>query len=141
MKDLTRMKICTETGTNMGKLQPVRCGCGGNAHHDSASCWNPEQEEWMPNFWHRVICKNCGTQTKAFYTEAEAIQAWNTAMGDFPKNNIQKIDTVIPVKCEYGDKKTVFASGYICPNCYTHVAQLDKYCSECGMKLDWNNYV
>ena len=63
------------------ELNPVRCGCGGEAHHDSASCWNPEQEEWMPNFWHRVICKNRGTQTKAFYTEAEAVTAWNRAMG------------------------------------------------------------
>lgn len=62
------------------ELKPVRCGCGGEAHHDSASCWNPEDEEWMPNFWHRVICKNCGIQTKAFYTEAEAITAWNRAM-------------------------------------------------------------
>ena len=63
------------------KLKPVKCGCGGEAHHDSASCWNPEEEEWMPNFWHRVICKNCGTQTKAFYTEAEAVTTWNRAMG------------------------------------------------------------
>ena len=62
------------------KLKPVRCGCGGEAIADCARCWNPEKEEWIPNFWHRVICEKCGTQTKAFYTEAEAITAWNRAM-------------------------------------------------------------
>lgn len=62
-------------------IKIVNCGCGGEAHHDSASCWNHDEEKWMPNFWHRVICENCGTQTKSFYTEAEAITAWNKAMG------------------------------------------------------------
>lgn len=131
MKDLTRMKICTETGTNMGKLKPVRCGCGGKA----VAIGDADNNIYF------VKCDKCWISTDLFHSKAEAIGAWNRAMGDFPKTNIQKIDTVIPVKCEYGDKKTVFASGYICPNCYTHVTQLDKYCSECGMKLDWNNYV
>ena len=128
------MKICTETGINMGKLKPVRCGCGGEARICGYDTLSGESAIY-------VACSKCDISTRSFLIETEAVQAWNRAMGDFPKTNIQKIDTVIPVKCEYGDKKTVFASGYICPNCHTHVAQLDKYCSECGMKLDWNNYV
>lgn len=51
--------------------------CGREAKHYSVRCWNPEEEEWIPNFWHRVICNNCGTQTKSFYTEVEAVEAWN----------------------------------------------------------------
>ena len=119
----------------MDKLQPFRCGCGGETEVD---CYLGDLNHYDLYY---VYCKKCYIQSANYKTKDEAIQAWNLAMGDFPKNNIQKIDTVIPVKCEYGDEKTVFASGYICPNCYTHVAQLDKYCSECGMKLDWNNYV
>lgn len=120
----------------MSKLQPVRCGCGGEAEVDGYFGDLSHYDLYY------VYCKKCYIQSTFYKTKDEAIQAWNLAMGDFPKINIQKIDTVMPVKCEYyGDKKTVFASGYICPNCYTHVAQLDKYCSECGMKLDWSNYV
>ena len=115
----------------MDKLQPFRCGCGGKA----MLYVSPITTRCL------LQCESCKIETAFYDTEAEAITAWNKAMGNFPKTNIQKIDAVIPVKCEYGDEKTVFASGYICPNCYTHVVQLDKYCSECGMKLDWNNYV
>ena len=131
MKDLTRMKICTETGTNMGKLKPVRCGCGGKA----VAIGDADNNIYF------VKCDKCWISTDLFHSKVEAIQAWNLAMGDFPKTIIQKIDSVTPVKCEYGDEKVIFASGYICPNCYTHVVQLDKYCHECGMKLDWCNYV
>lgn len=79
----------------MNKKQLLPCGCGGEAYHDSASCWNPEEEEWMPNFWHRVICKNCGTQTKPFYTENEAIEAWNLAMrSDKYEHHIDHTDCI-----------------------------------------------
>lgn len=134
MKDLTRMKICMETGTNMDKLQLLPCGCGGEAHHDSASCWNPEEEEWMPNFWHRVICKNCGTQTKAFYTEAEAIEAWNKAMGK---------DIDVPAKERTYKVTDIHVDEYYCPACgaeilHDHEDKGDNYCRECGAKLDWS---
>lgn len=65
----------------MDNIKPVRCGCGGEAFHDTVRGWNPVREDALV-VWHRVICKNCGTQTKAFYTEAEAITAWNRAMGE-----------------------------------------------------------
>lgn len=132
------------------EMKPVPCGCGGEAHHDSASCWNPEEEEWMPNFWHRVICKNCGTQTKAFYTEAEAVTAWNRAMGtdvrtlmkvfaydatcavcEKKKERMSKVKTV--------EKPNVFK----CSECgqYFHRTAWGspvEYCSRCGAKLDWS---
>ena len=63
------------------EFTPVRCGCGGKAKHVTESCWNPEEEKWMPNYWNIIICENCGARTKVFYTKAEAITAWNKAMG------------------------------------------------------------
>lgn len=115
------------------KLTPVRCGCGGEAHHDSASCWNPEEEEWMPNFWHRVICKNCGTQTKAFYSEAEAVTAWNRAMGNgdkaSPVERTAKVDTR-----PFGDIDL-----HKCHHCQYYVDRSFTYCPGCGAKLDWSD--
>ena len=52
------------------ELKPVRCGCGGEVavHKQLAG----EYE---------VYCRRCFITTDNYYTEAEAIQAWNTAMG------------------------------------------------------------
>ena len=124
------------------ELKPVRCGCGGEAHHDSASCWNPEDEEWMPNFWHRVICKNCGTQTKAFYTEAEAITAWNRAMGSAEKSStVERIAKVIEHDASVTDTDgyKYHRSEYLCCVCKKKVIGGDEYCSHCGAKLEWNH--
>ena len=118
------------------ELKPVNCGCGGEAHHDSASCWNPEEEEWMPNFWHRVICKNCGTQTKAFYTEAEAIQAWNKAMGAKDINVPNKFATDTNVGNKTAKFKQV-GEFLRCGECNHIVDSGYKYCPECGSRLEF----
>ena len=115
------------------ELKPVRCGCGGEAHHDSASCWNPEQEEWMPNFWHRVVCKNCGTQTKAFYTEAEAITAWNRAMGE----RTAKVEAVEKPIIGDTEGKTIKVTS--CGNCKNTVSIFDNFCPGCGCRLIWGD--
>ena len=104
----------------------VKCRCGGEACHVSAGCWNPEKEEWMPNFWHKVICKNCGTQTKAFYTKIEAVQAWNMAMGE----RTAKVRDIIHTH-GYSDEG-------LCGNCNEDVNDLYDYCPNCGVKLDWS---
>ena len=54
------------------ELKPVKCGCGGEA-----SCY-------FTHYWGKcftVQCSECGIETKPCDTEAEAITAWNTAMG------------------------------------------------------------
>ncbi len=107
----------------MNEKQLLPCGCGGDAYHDSASCWNPEQEEWMPNFWHRVICNNCGTQTKAFYTEAEAITAWNCAMGE----------RTAKAKVNFKDENFFF--GWC--ECGQYQSSQHPYCPACGARLEW----
>ena len=65
------------------ELKPVRCGCGGEAKVESANGYDPFAEKKKPNLWYGVICRKCKIQTKSYYTEAEAIQAWNKAMGAY----------------------------------------------------------
>lgn len=108
----------------MNKKQLLPCGCGGEAHHYSTSCWNPEEEEWIPNFWHRVICKNCRTQTKAFYSKAEAVQAWNRAMGERKKGKwivISEFEDCCYIKCNQCKITQVFYYNKpltnFCPHC------------------------
>ena len=55
------------------KLKPVRCGCGGEA---KIKHW-----ETMKRPIYIVACEKCYTATRDQLTEAEAIEAWNTAMG------------------------------------------------------------
>lgn len=66
---------------NSNNLKPVNCGCGGEAKVESASGYDPFAEKRKPNLWYGVICKKCKIQTKSYYTETEAIEAWNKAMG------------------------------------------------------------
>lgn len=53
----------------MDDLKPVHCGCGGEANWD---CLDGK---------HQVGCLDCGICTKSYGTEAEAVAAWNRAMG------------------------------------------------------------
>jgi hypothetical protein len=113
----------------INELKLVRCGCGGEAHHDTVRGWNPVREDAFV-LWHRVICKNCGTQTKVFYIEAEAIEAWNKAMGakdiNVPSKNIVTIDTLTTDMNHVGYCKC----GYL-------VNAEWKYCPSCGCRLEW----
>lgn len=52
----------------------VKCGCGGEAKV-RASCFFTATDLYL------VQCKRCGTATLLKYSEAEAIEAWNKAMG------------------------------------------------------------
>ena len=54
--------------------QPVRCGCGGEAILQIIKANIYEH-------WYRILCPSCYVQTKAYYSEAEAIEVWNRAMG------------------------------------------------------------
>ena len=119
------------------ELKPVRCWCGGEAYHDTTRGWIPMREDAFV-VWHRVICKNCGTQTKAFYTEAEAIQAWNKAMGAKDINVPNKFATDTNV----GDKERTakVKEGWglaMCESCKKRVYPNDIYCSHCGARLEW----
>ena len=59
------------------ELTPVRCGCGGEAvMYDN----EVRHECGISHFV--VECQKCGIITKWHATEAEAIEAWNRAMGE-----------------------------------------------------------
>lgn len=59
-------------------LKPVPCGCGGEAvletDHDTI-------QPVAPIDWKRVRCNKCNIRTTWRRSEAEAITAWNRAMG------------------------------------------------------------
>jgi len=63
------------------ELKPVRCGCGGEA------------QVFFPftnNSVYMIECKKCGICTSAYETEAEAIEAWNRAMGK--RDDVSRIE-------------------------------------------------
>ena len=56
------------------ELTPVRCGCGGEAKTILYESYG------LPPVY-LTHCLVCGMSTRAFDTKAEAITAWNRAMG------------------------------------------------------------
>ena len=102
------------------ELKPVRCGCGGEAKTIQA----------FNKGWY-VYCPKCIMCGSFYSTEAEAITAWNRAMGATDMN--------------VGDKETVIIEpfttdmnhvGY-CKCGYLVNAEW-KYCPNCGAKLEWS---
>lgn len=57
------------------ELKPVRCGCGGEA----VLCESDKYDSF--DFTYMIYCKACGISSDVYDTEAEAITAWNRAMG------------------------------------------------------------
>lgn len=65
------------------ELKPVQCGCGGEAE----ICQKYLSGN-LPDIY--VLCGNCSIRTGEYYTEAEAIEAWNRAMGKRSGENTGK---------------------------------------------------
>ncbi len=59
------------------ELKPVKCGCGGEAR----ICSYLSREDCMMVYY--VKCEKCGIETDDLPSEAEAVKAWNTAMGAY----------------------------------------------------------
>ena len=55
-----------------------------------------------------------------------------------PKTFIIPITTVKPIYCKFISGNKFVAYTYVCPNCKSYVKENQKYCHECGMKLEWN---
>lgn len=53
------------------KLRPVRCGCGGKA----VAIGDADNNIYF------VKCDKCWISTDLFHSKAEAVEAWNRAMG------------------------------------------------------------
>ena len=122
-----------------GELQPIRCGCSG----DAIACDAP-YGKWF------VQCHNCKTGTKYFDTKEEAIETWNAAMGSNFRTLMQVF--AYDATCGVCDKKKVGKSrvknivrphGYpaegICGNCKEDLNSLYSFCPYCGSELIWED--
>ena len=57
------------------EIKPIHCGCGGEAIvHDC-----DQYDSFAMLYW--VSCEKCGITTETYDDKAEAIKAWNRAMG------------------------------------------------------------
>ena len=62
------------------ELKPVRCGCGGEA--------KVQRVRTLKSHLIVVMCTKCEIATNYYTNEAEAIQAWNCAMGSTEKSSV-----------------------------------------------------
>ena len=117
------------------ELKPVRCGCGGEAKVISYL-----SREYCKMAYY-VRCVECGTETDDLHTEAEAVQAWNRAMGAKDINVPNKERTAKVIEHDgvvTMDGRKYHHMEYLCGHCKKKVIGGDDYCSHCGCRLDWN---
>lgn len=112
-------------------MKTVKCGCGGEAYVDTLA-----QVMGVSKPWFRVVCDKCETQTDTYETEAEAIEAWNLAMGAEPETFVVPI-IASAYKIEFTTNGEIIAEGWACQNCGGYVQENDKYCKNCGCRLEW----
>lgn len=87
------------------ELKPVRCGCGGKA------------VIYVTHWWGKCYvceCEECGTASRPCTTEAEAIEAWNRAMGNRMELQTVKERTA---KAEKVDTNSPHSQIYKCCKC------------------------
>ena len=123
----------TDASVENCQPKPVKCGCGGESKIYS---WN-EEDDGIQSIHYHAICMKCGIETNAYDTEAEAITAWNKAMGE-------RTTKVEDIQVEWGDDEYVndrmgdmYHYGN-CGNCGETVSHNQKYCHECGARLEWD---
>lgn len=104
------------------EIKPVRCGCGGEATVD---CYLGDLDK---NDLYYVYCPECNIQTANYLIEAEAIQAWNRAMGE---RTVKVEDTW---KIAGYDEINAW-----CPECEHRITRGCSYCPTCGVKLEWKH--
>lgn len=104
------------------KLKPVRCGCGGEAKVIT------KLVSFAPIERKRVFCSKCYISTEWMKSEAEAITAWNRAMG------AGKDDVAITK----GNWMMTY-DGLHCSVCNykCETTALSEVCPHCGTRLEW----
>lgn len=116
-------------------LTPVRCGCGGEAKVISYL-----SREYCKMAYY-VRCENCGTETDDLHSEAEAITAWNRAMGATDTNVGDKFakDINVPRKGKWQRRKG--SDCWECSECHAVLESDDivrhnyYYCYHCGADM------
>lgn len=116
------LRMPSERGTMSEKLKPVRCGCGGEAQYEAYENYN-----FGSYIAHIMICDKCGMRTAEWPSEAEAIEAWNRAMGERTAK-VQELPRRSETSLDWEGK---------CSNCGAYTNLDMNYCHNCGAKLDW----
>lgn len=101
----------------MTNEKPVRCGCGGEAKVYEMPLKDCEG--------YSVQCNDCRIATFIWLSEAEAIQAWNKAMGE----RTAKVKNITHVRGYPPEGE--------CSNCGFDVYDDGEYCPGCGARLEW----
>ena len=101
------------------ELTPVHCGCGGEAFSGEVRFWGR---------CYTVQCSECGIETKPHPTEAEAVTAWNRAMGERTAKVKKRF---MLVTGGMGDTLPLCKCGFIVSDKWT-------YCPSCGARLEWD---
>ena len=98
---------------------PVNCGCGGKAEVHIVG-------HELPKAQYYINCEKCDVRTWFYDTEAEAIEAWNMAMGERTAK-VKRSTSMLELHQWDG----------ICENYGGHVYQDYAYCQHCGYRLEW----
>jgi len=107
------------------ELKPVRCGCGGE------TVVVEEPRDGYTSYY--CTCLECAINTDYHSTEAEAIEAWNTAMGGLRSSDEVLRSSERTVKVKKRGSLTTWAN---C-ECGQAVSLGWSYCPFCGGKLVW----
>jgi hypothetical protein len=117
------------------ELKPVRCGCGGEAKVISYL-----SREYCKMAYY-VRCVECGTETDDLHSEAEAVQAWNRAIGatDIHVGDKFAKDINVPRKGKWQRRKG--SDCWECSECHAVLESDDivrhnyYYCYHCGADM------
>ena len=109
------------------ELKPVPCGCGGEAMIETVTT----RFEQKPRF--RIICEKCKISTIwDYFSETEAITAWNRAMGN--RLEFHTVERTAKVKTVTANNGHTWIE---CSRCHQEVRKGFPYCAGCGARLEW----
>lgn len=116
------------------ELKPVHCNCGGEAEAIVLEDYETNEP------WHIVQCNKCKIETDEYRTKAEAITAWNQAMGAKDINVPNKFATDMNVGNKERNKgkwKNVALFTRECSECGAqfHELEYDNFCPNCGADM------
>lgn len=121
-------------------LKLVRCGCGGEA---SIYTYEARWKKTEDGYQRSVGCLKCGISTQLYDTEAEAVQAWNRAMGSTEKSSTVE-RTAKVIEDEWTEHKMMsrdYGKIYYQHDCCCDLYESPyQFCPYCGKKMKRKNH-